>query len=338
MKKSQKENTKFASFLYSDRFGVKRCAKKKVCRNSILEYHGLSNLKEKLEIENKKISNTKNGTSTNCCIEKYADLLNSLNYSLSIPPRVSSTTIEKEEYGVVEMAAFNFWKYLNKDRVFERNIEIWRQFWLVCEKSDTICQIVDSRRIKYYYNKDIHILYPNKKHVLFVNKCDLSSIKADNPANILSYYYSTKEGEFDFTLKGKIGFVGYPNVGKSSTINLIMKSKKVKVSNTPGKTKYLQTIKGPDFEIYDCPGLVFPKHEKVDLILMGVINVDHCVDLGKYTEQILDFIGIENIRKYYNINEMYNQNTVLEYLSRIYKINHTKCIQKIVKDFFSNKF
>ena len=173
---------------------------------------------------------------------------------------------------------------------------------------------------------------------MFVNKCDLSSIKTNNLENLLTYYYSTKKGEFDFSLKGKVGFVGYPNVGKSSTINLIMKSKKVKVSSTPGKTKYLQTIQGPDFEINDCPGLVFPKHEKVDLILMGVINVDNCVDLGKYTLKILDFIGIENICKYYNIKEGQNQNTVLEYLSRNYKANHTKCIQKIVKDFFSNKF
>ena len=34
--------------------------------------------------------------------------------------------------------------------------------------------------------------------------------------------------------------VGYPNVGKSSTINAILKEKKVPVSATPGRTKHFQ--------------------------------------------------------------------------------------------------
>lgn len=37
-----------------------------------------------------------------------------------------------------------------------------------------------------------------------------------------------------------IGLVGYPNVGKSSTINSILQDKKVSVSATPGKTKHFQ--------------------------------------------------------------------------------------------------
>ncbi len=41
-----------------------------------------------------------------------------------------------------------------------------------------------------------------------------------------------------------IGLVGYPNVGKSSTINSLMDAKKTSVSSTPGKTKHFQvTIK-----------------------------------------------------------------------------------------------
>lgn len=39
-----------------------------------------------------------------------------------------------------------------------------------------------------------------------------------------------------------IGMVGYPNVGKSSTINSLMQEKKVPVSATPGKTKHFQVI------------------------------------------------------------------------------------------------
>ncbi|KAL1265957.1 hypothetical protein QQF64_003984, partial [Cirrhinus molitorella] len=39
-----------------------------------------------------------------------------------------------------------------------------------------------------------------------------------------------------------VGLVGYPNVGKSSTINTILRNKKVSVSATPGHTKHFQTI------------------------------------------------------------------------------------------------
>jgi len=41
-------------------------------------------------------------------------------------------------------------------------------------------------------------------------------------------------------LMGPQGFIGYPNVGKSSTINKLLNSKKVRVSETPGKTKHFQ--------------------------------------------------------------------------------------------------
>ena len=38
-----------------------------------------------------------------------------------------------------------------------------------------------------------------------------------------------------------IGFVGYPNVGKSSVINNFLENKRLQVSATPGKTKHYQT-------------------------------------------------------------------------------------------------
>lgn len=36
--------------------------------------------------------------------------------------------------------------------------------------------------------------------------------------------------------------VGYPNVGKSSTLNCLVGEKKASVSTIPGKTKHFQTI------------------------------------------------------------------------------------------------
>jgi large subunit GTPase 1 len=74
-----------------------------------------------------------------------------------------------------------------------------------------------------------------------------------------------------------VGLVGYPNVGKSSTINALVGEKMVSVSSTPGKTKNFQTIHLSDSMVLcDCPGLVFPQFASTnaDLICDGVLPID----------------------------------------------------------------
>ncbi|KAH7106761.1 P-loop containing nucleoside triphosphate hydrolase protein [Auriculariales sp. MPI-PUGE-AT-0066] len=77
--------------------------------------------------------------------------------------------------------------------------------------------------------------------------------------------------------KTVVGLVGYPNVGKSSTINSLVGEKKVSVSSTPGKTKHFQTIQLSDgMVLCDCPGLVFPQFAttKAELVCDGVLPID----------------------------------------------------------------
>ncbi|KAI3403050.2 hypothetical protein KGF56_004110 [Candida oxycetoniae] len=77
--------------------------------------------------------------------------------------------------------------------------------------------------------------------------------------------------------KLQIGLVGYPNVGKSSTINALIGSKKVSVSSTPGKTKHFQTLHlTPEVILCDCPGLVFPNfaYTNAELVCNGVLPID----------------------------------------------------------------
>ncbi|KAJ2787467.1 hypothetical protein GGI15_000712 [Coemansia interrupta] len=74
-----------------------------------------------------------------------------------------------------------------------------------------------------------------------------------------------------------IGLVGYPNVGKSSTINALVGSKKVNVGAMPGKTKHFQTIHLTDSVVLcDCPGLVFPTFAttQADMVCNGVLPID----------------------------------------------------------------
>ncbi|EDW00418.1 large subunit GTPase 1 homolog [Drosophila grimshawi] len=78
-----------------------------------------------------------------------------------------------------------------------------------------------------------------------------------------------------------IGMVGYPNVGKSSTINSLMTVKKVSVSATPGKTKRFQTLfLDDDILLCDCPGLVMPSFvlTKADMLLNGILPIDQMRD------------------------------------------------------------
>jgi large subunit GTPase 1 len=84
--------------------------------------------------------------------------------------------------------------------------------------------------------------------------------------------------------KLQVGLVGYPNVGKSSTINALIGAKKVSVSSTPGKTKHFQTIHlSPNVILCDCPGLVFPNFAttKADLVCNGILPID----------QLREFLG-----------------------------------------------
>jgi large subunit GTPase 1 len=88
-----------------------------------------------------------------------------------------------------------------------------------------------------------------------------------------------REGDSEERPKQKttIGLVGYPNVGKSSTINALLGAKKVSVSATPGKTKHFQTLYlSPEIMLCDCPGLVFPNFAttKADLVVNGVLPID----------------------------------------------------------------
>ncbi|XP_063535519.1 large subunit GTPase 1 homolog [Cydia strobilella] len=73
-----------------------------------------------------------------------------------------------------------------------------------------------------------------------------------------------------------VGMIGYPNVGKSSTVNVLMQTKKVSVSSMPGHTRHIQSlVLDGDLQVLDCPGLVLPAYAVApDLLLTAVLPID----------------------------------------------------------------
>lgn len=101
-----------------------------------------------------------------------------------------------------------------------------------------------------------------------------------------------------------VGLVGYPNVGKSSTINALMGSKKVSVSSTPGHTKHFQTLAlTPDLTLCDCPGLVFPQfvNTEADMVCDGVLPIDQMREYTGPVELLCQRIPREILEREYGL-------------------------------------
>ncbi|VEU33510.1 unnamed protein product [Pseudo-nitzschia multistriata] len=109
------------------------------------------------------------------------------------------------------------------------------------------------------------------------------------------------------------GMVGFPNVGKSSVINVLMGNAKnahgvvrVGVAAQPGKTKHFQTLLPPDrpeMLLCDCPGLVFPSFvsNTADLIAAGVFPIAQMRDWKPVMDLLCQRIPREVLNAQYSI-------------------------------------
>ncbi|URE15628.1 Large subunit GTPase 1 [Musa troglodytarum] len=115
----------------------------------------------------------------------------------------------------------------------------------------------------------------------------------------------SETGSINLTAKQVVvGFVGYPNVGKSSTINALVGQKRTGVTSTPGKTKHFQTlIISDELVLCDCPGLVFPSFSssRYEMIASGVLPIDRMTEHREAMQVVANRVPRNVLESVYNI-------------------------------------
>ena len=78
----------------------------------------------------------------------------------------------------------------------------------------------------------------------YMSESPINTTRICSPRELIALFetFRNESSEKSDLSSFNVGLVGYPNVGKSSTINSLLTSKRVRVGATPGKTKHLQTI------------------------------------------------------------------------------------------------
>ncbi len=204
---------------------------------------------------------------------------------------------------------------------------------------DAVAEIRDARVVLSSKNPEIDKLVGNKKRILILNKADFADVattqkwceyyKRQGIETVVTDSRSGKgvnqfpqavrrvlKDKLDlWQAKGmgtkalKIMIVGIPNVGKSSFINRLSKSKKAKVEDRPGVTRGIQWVEvDSSLQLLDMPGMLWPKFENQTvsehLAFTGAIK-DDIMDIellavrlleclrGQYPQMLCERYGIE---------------------------------------------
>lgn len=101
----------------------------------------------------------------------------------------------------------------------------------------------------------------------------------------------------------RVGVVGLPNVGKSSLINSLKRSRACSVGAVPGVTKFMQEVHLDKFiRLLDAPGIVPGPNSEVGTILRNCIQVQQLADPVTPVETILQRCNLEEISNYYGVS------------------------------------
>ena len=115
-----------------------------------------------------------------------------------------------------------------------------------------------------------------------------------------------------------VGFIGYPNTGKSSIINTLRKKRVCTVAPIPGETKVWQYITlMKRIYLIDCPGVVPPSQgdSEQDILLRGVVRVENVENPSQYVAAVLRRTQTKHIERTYDIKHSEYNDDPVEFLS-----------------------
>ncbi|KAJ1965378.1 nuclear GTP-binding protein nug1 [Dipsacomyces acuminosporus] len=124
-----------------------------------------------------------------------------------------------------------------------------------------------------------------------------------------------------------VGAIGFPNVGKSSLINSLKRSRVCGVGSTPGFTKFVQQIHlDKNLKLLDCPGIVFngpaKPSQKLDQTAMAEMMLRNCIKVELLDDPVtpVDLIvqrcKPEALQAMYNVPAFLNTRDFLVRLAR----------------------
>ncbi|KAF2088789.1 nucleolar GTP-binding protein [Saccharata proteae CBS 121410] len=224
---------------------------------------------------------------------------------------------------------------------------IWNELYKVIDSSDVVIHVLDARdplgtrcrSVEKYIKEEA----PHKHLIFVLNKCDLVPTKiAASWVRYLSKDYPTLafhasinhsfgKGSLIALLRQfsilhsdrkqvSVGFIGYPNTGKSSIINTLRKKKVCTTAPIPGETKVWQYITlMKRIYLIDCPGIVPPNGNDTDadLLLRGVVRVEKTENPEQYVAAALEKVKPQHIERTYELQGGYtNALDLLEKLAR----------------------
>uniref|UniRef100_A0A4W5MJK0 Nucleolar GTP-binding protein 2 n=1 Tax=Hucho hucho TaxID=62062 RepID=A0A4W5MJK0_9TELE len=234
-----------------------------------------------------------------------------------------------------------------REEIFKKgqSKRIWGELYKVIDSSDVIIQVLDARDPMGTRSQSIETYMRKEKpwkHLIFVlNKCDLiptwvtkrwvAVLSAEYPtlAFHASLTNSFGKGSLIQLLRHPplhtdqtklpifVGFIGYPNVGKSSVINTLRSKKVCNVAPLAGETKVWQyiTLMRRIFLI-DCPGVVYPSEDsESDIVLKGVVQVEKIRNPEEHIPAVLERAKPEYIQKTYRIPTWSSPEDFLEKLA-----------------------
>ncbi|KAL5571477.1 hypothetical protein UlMin_021074 [Ulmus minor] len=255
---------------------------------------------------------------------------------------------KKHADGSAEASEGDGFRDLVRHNMFEKgqSKRIWGELYKVIDSSDVVVQVLDARDPQgtrcYHLERHLKEHCKHKNMVLLINKCDLVPAWATKGwLRVLSKEYPTLafhasinksfgKGSLLSVLRQfarlkadkqaiSVGFVGYPNVGKSSVINTLRTKNVCKVAPIPGETKVWQYITlTKRIFLIDCPGVVYQNSDtETDVVLKGVVRVTNLEDASEHIGEVLSRVKKQHLERAYKIKDWVDDTDFLVQLCKL---------------------